>query len=157
VPDLHCRATILLAPYDEGAGRNDEGTQALADRAAADNVARVYGGTDVAVVQRMRSVEDALEAGSEQRHGLDADEVTDELEAIADLHRGETVLVLLPAATVTSALDALVGRRVRRRSGASMHYGSVVEVATDADGWALRTRVTPTDSVPETVADAEKT
>jgi hypothetical protein len=139
VSDLHCPATLLLAPYDEGAERSEEGTRQLTRRAAADRVSRVYGGTSTPAVQTTRLLADGVGATAEQRLELDSqDDVAGELHAIADLHRGETVLVVLPGSTVESALEALVGRRARLREGVSMQYGSVVEVSGDADGWALR-------------------
>ncbi len=74
------------------------------------------------------------------REELGTSDVVGELEAIADLHRGETVLVVLSRTLLENAVDALVGRRGRRLLGASMSYGSVVEMVGDADGWTLRTR-----------------
>jgi hypothetical protein len=155
VSDLHCPATLLLAPYDGRADRSDEAIRQLTGRAAAGNVSRIYGGSGAEVVQTMRSLEPGAGASSEARRELDVDDVADELNAIADLHRGETVLVLLPGSAVESALDALVGRRARLRSGLTMHYGAVFEVAADADGWTLRTEASPTDSVPDQVTDSE--
>jgi broad specificity phosphatase PhoE len=153
VSDLHCPATLLLAPYDEAAERTAEAARRLAERLADENVSRVYGGTGAGVVQTAAAV--GVAAAAEQRHELDADDVVEELNAIADLHRGETVLVVLPGSTVESALDGLVGRRARLRSGLPMDYGSIVEVVADGDGWALRKRVTPTDSVLHAAVDSE--
>jgi hypothetical protein len=156
VSDLHCPATLLLAPYDEGVEPSEEGTRRLTRRAAADRVARIYAGTSSKAVQTTRAVAAGVDASGEQRTELDnEDDLEDELHAIADLHRGETVLVMLPVPAVERALDALVGRRARARAGASMQYGAVVEVAGNADGWALRIWDAPTDSVPNPVTDRE--
>lgn len=154
--DLHCPATLLLAPYDDGAERSEQGTRQLTRRAAADRVSRVYGGTSTDAVQTTRVLADGVGATAEQRLELDSlDGVAGELHAIADLHRGESVLVVLPGSSVESALEALVGRRASARAGPSMQYGSVVEVIVDADGWALRIWDAPTDSVPNPVTDRE--
>jgi hypothetical protein len=147
VSDLHCPATLLLAPYDEGAQPSLEGTRELTRQTSRDRVSRVYGGTRPEAVQTTRDVSAALGAPAEQRQELDAEDVSRELQAIADLHRGEAVLVALPASLVAATLDALVGRRVWLRADPSMQYGAVVEVAGDADGWTLRTRSVPSDSV----------
>jgi hypothetical protein len=148
VSDLHCAATLLLAPYDEAAEPPPEGTHELAGRAARDRVSRVYGGARPQAVQTTRAAAAVVGVPAEQRPELDVEtELTGELSAIADLHRGEAVMVMLPATLVTTALDALVGRRVWPRAVPSMQYGAVVEVAGDADGWTLRTRAAPTDSV----------
>ena len=154
--DLHCPATLLLAPYDEGVEPSEEGTRRLTQRAAADRVARIYAGTSGEAVQTTRVVAAGVDASAEQRTGLDTeDDLAGELHAIADLHRGETVLVMLPVPAVESALDALVGRRARVRAGGSMQYGSMVEVAANADGWTLRIWDAPTDSVLNPVTDRE--
>jgi hypothetical protein len=148
VSDLHCPATLLLAPYDAIGEPAEEGTRRLVERAVHERLSRIYGGTRAEAVQTTRVLSaGGLAAPTEQRPELDTEDVTDELQAIADLHRGETALVVLPVPSVERALDALVGRRVWLRSNPSMQYGSVVEVSTDADGWTLRTTVAPTDSV----------
>jgi hypothetical protein len=149
VSDLHCPATLLLAPYDAIGEPAEDGTRRLVERTATERVSRVYAGTRAEAVQTTRGLSSGgVAAPAEQRPELDAEDVSGELQAIADLHRGETVLVLLPGPSVERALDALVGRRVWLRSNPSMQYGSMVEVSGDADGWTLRTRVAPTDSVP---------
>jgi hypothetical protein len=149
VSDLHCPATLLLAPYDAIGEPAEVGTRRLVERTAGERVSRIYAGTRAEAVQTTRVMSDGgVAAPAEQRPELDADDVSGELQAIADLHRGETVLVVLPGSSVERALDTLLGRRVWLRSNPSMQYGSVVEVSTDADGWTLRTRVAPTDSVP---------
>jgi hypothetical protein len=155
VSDLHCPATLLLAPYDEGAGPTEAGTRGLVERAAADNVGRIYGGTAGEAAAAMGAVEAGLTVPAERRPELDEADVSDELAAIADLHRGEAVLVLLPLTVLEVTLDALVGRRARLTSPQPVHYGSVVEVAADADGWALRATATPADSAPDLVPDRE--
>lgn len=154
--DLHCPATLLLAPYDAIGEPTEEGTRRLLERAADERVSRVYGGTRAEAVQTTRLMSSGgVAAPAEQRPELDGGDVSGELQAIADLHRGETVLVVLACSTLEAALDALVGRRARLRADASMQYGSVVEVAGDADGWSLRTRAAPTDSVSNLASDRE--
>jgi hypothetical protein len=156
VSDLQCPATLLLAPYGEGVEPSEEGTRQLARRAGADRVARIFGGTSRAAVQTTRLVADGTGVSAEQRAELDDEgEAAGELHAIADLYRGETVLIMLPVHTVESALEALVGRRASARVEPSMQYGSVVEVAGDADGWSVRIWDAPTDSVPNPVTDCE--
>jgi hypothetical protein len=149
VSDLHCPATLLLAPYDAIGEPTEEGTRRLVERTASERLSRVYAGTRAEAVQTTRAMSSGgVAAPAEHRPELDLDDVSAELQAIADLHRGETVLVALPGASVERALDDLVGRRVWLRGNPSMQYGAMVEVTTDADGWILRTRVEPTDSVP---------
>lgn len=62
-----------------------------------------------------------------------------ELEAIVDLHRGETVLVVSHGGAVRVAVPQLVSN-VPDGYGTSHELGNcaVVEVAADADGWMLR-------------------
>jgi hypothetical protein len=134
--DLQCPVTLLLAPYDE----RGAGSVGLARAVEADRVCLVYSGPEVPAVRTTRAVAEIVGTASEVREELAAPDVVGELHAIADLHRGETVLVLLSATALENAVEALVGRRGRRGQGESMSYGSVVELVGDADGWALRTR-----------------
>jgi broad specificity phosphatase PhoE len=131
--DLQCPVTLLLASYTE---QGDE----LAREVSADRVCRVYSGPEEQAVQTTRAV--AGHVGTEVREELGTSDVVAELEAIADLHRGETVLVVLSGPLLEKAVDSLVGRRGRRRQDTPMSYGSVVEMVGDADGWTLRTRDT---------------
>jgi hypothetical protein len=156
VSDLQCPATLLLAPYDERVEPSEAGTRQLTRRASADRVARIFGGISKAAVQTTHLVAVGTDVAAEQRAELDSEaDAVDELHAIADLYRGETVLIMLPVHTVESALEALVGRRASARVESSMQYGSVVEVAGDADGWSVRIWDAPTDSVLNPVTDCE--
>jgi broad specificity phosphatase PhoE len=138
--DLQCPVTLLLAPYDD---QGDEQRHELARVVATDRVSRVYSGPQAPAVQTTRAVAELVGTASEVRAELAAPDVVAELHAIADLHRGETVLVVLSATTLENAVDALLGRRGKRPLGAPMSYGSVVEMVGDADGWTRRTRDIP--------------
>src|SRR5690242_15933176 len=58
--------------------------------------------------------------------------------AIADLHRGETVLVVSHTATLQTGVPPLVGLGEEYGAAHPVPPGAVVEVAADADGWVLR-------------------
>jgi broad specificity phosphatase PhoE len=117
--DLQCAATLLLtrdgaAAQARGLGRSLRGARLAAiytkDLSAAVQTAEIVGaetGVPVSIRQGPR------------------DWSVDELESIADLHRGETVLVVSHSGAAAGLLLA---------------SGAVLEVAVDADGWQLVTR-----------------
>jgi broad specificity phosphatase PhoE len=122
--DLQCAATLLLARHGEAAAdadltpRGQEQAHALGRSLRARRLAVVYTSRQKPAVQTAAIVEGETGAPVVVREGLD-DRSVAELEALADLHRGETVLVL------TGVGDEQDGC-------------SVVEVSIDADGWAAR-------------------
>lgn len=87
---LHCPATLLVAP----APRDAKGVASLVDALTGDRVLAVVRAPDLAVGTQLA---ERLGAVLEDEVGLAADEPDPAtLDAIADLHRGETVLVLTP-------------------------------------------------------------
>jgi broad specificity phosphatase PhoE len=81
--------------------------------------------------------EDLRESGDESGGEVRA-RVARELGAIADLHRGETVLVVSHTATLQTGVPPLVGLGEEYGAAHPVPPGAVVEVAADADGWVLR-------------------
>ena len=92
---LHCPATLLVATPPRGA----KGVASLVDALAGERVLAVVRPPDLAVGEELA---ERLGAPLEDEERLAAGEAT--LGAIADLHRGETVLVLArPPGEVTGA------------------------------------------------------
>jgi len=122
--DLQCAATLLLArPGDASTDgslspRGRERAHALGRSLLDRRLAVVYTSTLAASVQTAGIVERETGVSVVVDAGLDDGSVA-ELEALADQHRGETVLVLSGA-------------------GAGREGCTVVEVSIDADGWAAR-------------------
>ena len=142
--DLQCAATLLLT---DGGGSPALGAS-LADRRlaavytsaapdavrTAEAVAAVTGvGVSVSEDLREPGGESGGESGGEVRA-----RVARELGAIADLHRGETVLVVSHTATLQTGVPPLVGLGEEYGAVHPVPPGAVVEVAADADGWVLR-------------------
>jgi broad specificity phosphatase PhoE len=140
--DLQCAATVLLvdaARLSSSQPLTDAGDQrvmmvyastepgALESAAA---VARTLGVPcrELAGVQELSDGESDLQAADRYRRAL---------EEIADVHRGETVLVVSHAGVMALVLPRLAtnggigGEREPARPG-------VAELLIDADGWALR-------------------
>jgi len=138
--DLQCAATLLLTDAGGspalGASLVDRRLAAVYASAApdavrtAEDVAAVTG-VGVSVSEDLR--EPGAEAGGEVRA-----RVARELGAIADLHRGETVLVVSHTATLQTGVPPLVGLGEEYGAAHPVPPGAVVEVAADADGWVLR-------------------
>ena len=61
---------------------------------------------------------------------LDGTSYVAALEGLADVHRGETVLVVLPEAAAAALADAAGGR--------AEAPDEVIEVTVDGDGWSVR-------------------
>ena len=66
------------------------------------------------------------------------DRVGGVLREIADLHRGETVLVVSHTGAIQTTVPALVGLPDSFAASHPVGYTAVVEVAVDGDGWVLR-------------------
>lgn len=152
--DLQCAATLLITvPGESAPGLTVEGraqARRLAESLRGARLATVYCSDAVGAVQTAEivagalglpvAVREALGAGSE---GETAEDVlrrtTSELEGVADLHRGETVLLVSHADVIGLAVPHLtlhpVGDVARAPAPAT-----VIEVAADADGWVVRGR-----------------
>ncbi len=132
--DLQCPATMLFAvPGDVDQAR------ALADELRDRRVAVVYTDDLPASGRAVREVSAALGAPvrsePDLREGFVAPATV--LEQLADLHRGETVLVFAAAPVLTSAVQSLSrgGRSFATRQ--PLGPGQVVELRGDADGWVV--------------------
>ena len=122
--DLHCAATLLVATVADG---DREQVRALARSLVTRRVARVYTGTLEQLIDSGALAADVLGVDALTIEGLDGagvesltgraldDPALEWVLAIADQHRGETVLVLTD-----------VGR------------ASFAELSVDADGLVLR-------------------
>jgi broad specificity phosphatase PhoE len=144
VSDLQCAATLVLAAQAEpdadggpavglrGRDRARELGAALSGR----RVAMVYAGPSVASVQTAELVAGVL--GLPVRVLPDLDRAPEAaLSPVADLHRGETVVVVSEPGTIVDGLPPLVGPAATRGALSAIGPCSVVEVAVDADGWVL--------------------
>jgi broad specificity phosphatase PhoE len=133
--DLQCPATLLFAvPGDVEQARSLAAS--LRDR----RVAVVYTDDLPASGGAVREVSVALGAPVRSEPDLREGFVTpgDVLEALADEHRGETVLVFAAAQVLTSAVRSLLPRAGRSfAAGPPLGPGEVVELRGDADGWVL--------------------
>ena len=116
--DLQCPATFLvLGPAGVTAAARVAGTRLAAAYATPEGravAAAAVGGSDLTVA--------ALE--------LDGTSYVAALEGLADVHRGETVLVVLPEVAAAALADAW-GRRAAAPD-------EVLEVVVDGDGWSVR-------------------
>ena len=135
--DVHCAATLVVLPVSAGGD-----VAALDGALGGARVASVFCGDDP---EGMRAAETlgkrlgvpvttcaALRDGraDEPVRAL-VDRVRAQLQEIADLHRGETALVVASTATVAAALPFVTGR------GVEVTAGTPLALANDADGWAL--------------------
>ena len=109
--DLQCAATLLLVQH----GVSESESRRLGRSMRSARLAAIYTAGSAEAAQTAEVVGD--ETGVPVTVLDQALDRSVDLEGIADLHRGETVLVVAP-------LD-LAG-------------GAVVEVTIDADGWVLR-------------------
>ena len=114
---------------------------ALAASLAGRRVAAVYAGSDPAAMEVAEVAAALLGVGLTGSASLGAtdsgptetevvDRLREQLEEIADLHRGETVLVLAHEQALRLVVPALLG-------GLPAVSGTV-ELVNDADGWVLR-------------------
>ncbi len=164
--DLHCAARILLAcPGDAefepapqassgGSLTRDGREQAggLGRSLAAARLALVYTAPQSRAVQTAEIVAARTGASVVVREALREGSAVEELHAIVDVHRGETVLVVLPRTAIRATVPALVGLRDDLLGFVPATHCAVVELAADADGWVLRSRV----DTPVTAATVEK-
>jgi 2,3-bisphosphoglycerate-dependent phosphoglycerate mutase len=157
VSDLHCAATIVVAPHGEaepdGGRLADDGRalttagrdqaerlgQALAGRA----VTVVYCGGTAPAVQTAEIAAGVLGTAVRVQTGLsgsaDADRTIEELQAISDLHRGETVLVVSDARAISTALPRLSPQLAGMPTDDRATTGACepIELRADADGWVV--------------------
>jgi hypothetical protein len=100
---LHCAATLLLVPHDAGAETDAAG-------------AAQAGGVGAVLVPPLPEGADVVE----------------ELQALADLHRGERVVVPLTSAQRTTALAHL-----GRAGGEAATGAGLLRLEVGDDGWVL--------------------
>ncbi|MGZ4647630.1 MAG: hypothetical protein ACXVYC_15110 [Blastococcus sp.] len=89
--DLHCAATLIVVP---GAEAGPEAARELARSLARRGVARVYSSSRGAASGWGSTVAQALDVDVVTLEALDDDPALSWVRTIADLHRGETVVVL---------------------------------------------------------------
>jgi hypothetical protein len=132
VSDLQCPATVLVLRGDlavgELAGHRIAAVVATEARTAA--AERLAGAVGAPVVRRE----------------LGGDPVA-AIEELADLHRGETLLLVAGTEIAEEVVTRALGRAVAR----VVQEQPLVELAVDADGWALRPGppVTPDETGPQ--------
>jgi hypothetical protein len=126
--DLQCPATFLVLGSAE---------PRMLQRVSDTRLAAAY-----AVPEARAGVAAALGGTGPPVTALDLDGTTyaAALEGLADLHRGESVLVVLPE----DAAAALSGRA----DGADTAAGDILEVAVDADGWSVHIWTSASDRPP---------
>jgi broad specificity phosphatase PhoE len=140
VSDLHCPATLLVA------ADGDDQVAALATSLRDRRVARVYTSTSTRAMRAGRLAAEVLGADAVALVELQEPSVAEEaldrcreaLQAIADQHRGETVLVIAHGSLLSvlpqlsgSASGDLAARR-------SLPDPAVAEVSVDGDGFVVR-------------------
>jgi hypothetical protein len=150
--DLQCPATFLVVPVDTlGEGWRGE-VAGLAERLRDRRVAAVYGGTTAPAVAVSAALADSLGVPSHTltepptppggpSDGTAVARCRAALEELADLHRGEAVLVVDDSQVLEPALTPLV----RRGLGAGPRRAPYRPVAleVDGDGWRLVDRTGP--------------
>lgn len=123
--DLQCPATFLLL----AAGESQPLPPHLIEALAGEHVAEVYAR---AADPARNGAADTLAGSLGTRRGTaDAVDVRS-LEEVADLHRGERVVVLLSTAELEAVLQ------VAHRGVTGDPTPGWTELAVDADGWVLR-------------------
>ncbi len=163
--DLQCAATVVVARPGEAeyerellsaAGgsltlRGREQARALGDALADRNVALIYTSSMARAVQTAEIVAARLGCGVRVREGLvDGDlavdgaqspeqivqRVSDVLDDVADLHRGETVLTITHG-DVMSLVLPILATNLPATYAAGLPLGDTarVELHVDADGW----------------------
>jgi len=143
--DLFCPATLLLAGETEGAAVTRL-VSSLRDR----KVAGVYAAESSAAVRtaetaaaatglHVHTVPGLADAGADETDDDVLRRVAGEFQAIADLYRGETVLVVASRDLFADVLPRLAVNLAAgfARSG-PLEPGQVAEVAVDADGVVIR-------------------
>ena len=159
--DLQCPCTILVVRHgeteyespmlsDQGGSLTMSGrkeAKELADLIGHRNVRHIYASTSPSAVQTAEiaaaslglvvTTREALRESSGAESGPEIEERTrDVLEAISDLHRGETVLVVSHGGVMSYALPRLVTNlRDDHAQGHALAAGATVELRIDADDW----------------------
>jgi probable phosphoglycerate mutase len=143
--DLQCAATLLFVQVVEGQGEVPSFLEQVAGR----RVVAVYSSRMEPAVQLAELASsrlglqpvfvDGLEEVSVDVGGPGADDLqvtafTEAIEGIADVHRGETVLVFTHGEVMALAIP-LVGQGL-------LPKGDVLQVEVDGDGWRLDQRTT---------------
>jgi broad specificity phosphatase PhoE len=132
--DLQCAATLLLVAHGE-----DPEARRLGRSLRAARLAAIYAGDGPQVTRTAGLVGAETAAPVTVLPGLgDGARLASELETIADLHRGETVLVVSHAGAIRTGVPPLVGLPDEAAASLRLGHCTVVEVAADADGWVLR-------------------
>lgn len=161
--DLQCAATLLIArhgeaesvssPFDDSGGgltpagrdQSRELGRSLRDR----RVSIIYSSPVASAVQTAEIVADELgviirvHEDLREVSGESGEEVVErmrgELDAAADLHRGETVLMVGHAGAICAAVPQLASNVPEDYTEARpLGHGALVEVAVDADGCVVR-------------------
>lgn len=128
--DLQCAATLVVLAHDvdeAGAWRAARTVRLLHEQ----RVAVVYAAPGTGPSAEL--VGEQLGLPVREEPGLDGPSYREGLAAVADLHRGETVLVVL-GVTVADDLERVLGHP----SGAGEVPDGPFAVAIDADGWVRR-------------------
>lgn len=153
VSDLQCAATLLLVrPAERGPGQDaaDHQVVALAERLRDRRVAAVLTEDDPESQHTARALARCLElavragcvfvtgdgAAAGSTEAVDHWRVA--LEGVADVHRGETVVVVTSARDLAPALVRLAVDAPADLADHPLPAGGVAEVLVDADGWNLR-------------------
>ena len=128
--DLQCAATLLVV------SGGDADPAALAEELKVARVASLY--TAEGQQPAAEALADALGLGVRQLGDLETD-ARGALGEVIDLHRGETVLVVVPNDWLVESLPGLLAN-VPDDFGVAQGAPewSPAEVAADADGWVLR-------------------
>ena len=150
--DLQCPTTFLVVPVDTlGEGWRDQ-VAGLAGRLRDRRVAAVYGGTTAPAVAVSAALADGLGVPScplaatptppaGPSDGTAVARCRAALEELADLHRGESVLVVVDGQVLEPALTPLVRRGLG--SGPRRTPYRPVTLEVDGDGWRLVDRPGP--------------
>lgn len=116
--DLHCAATLIVVPVTDA---DPEEADALARSLASRRVARIYGSSHGAARGWGLAVSRALGVELVTLERVQEDPLLSWVPAIADLHRGETVVVLTDRPTPWHGAGS-----------------GTIELSVDADGVVLR-------------------
>lgn len=123
--DLQCAVRVLLVCPGAPAG-------ALADQ----RVARVWSGSGPGETQAAERLAEQLGVTAVAGDGLES-RFAAELEEIADTHRGETVVVVLPRDRLEESLAQLVAVPADGQAGREADAGRPLVLLGDSDGWVL--------------------
>lgn len=136
--DLQCPATLVLLTHVSrpGVRRAEHAERLLRDL----RVAAVYAAPGTGPTADV--VGEALSLPPHEEPGLDGPSYRDALAALADLHRGETVVVVAGEATIAD-LERFLGDPGEGGYAGSAPIGPFV-VAIDSDGWVRQRLDHPT-------------